>query len=299
LSSSTTNYSYDYDEQLTQVVSPLTGTSSFTYDGLGRRVSRTNGGTTTTFHFSGNNITTEKQGSTVVAHYVYGNSRVSRDASGSYEYYHNDGLGSTRQISNDSQSVTQTTTFDAFGNVESSTGSSNNVYKYAGQWGYRNDGDDGLMHMGARYYDPLVGRFLSADTWLGEITRPQSLNRYAYCENNPVSAVDPTGRRIKPILRLLKRIWPVILASPLDDIIIGKIIDPLISPIIDPFVQVDIRSDPYHSIGGVKVTVTFTELPSLGGGGGRTDPNGYPLDAVGRPIYDRPNLWTGLLSTEK
>jgi YD repeat-containing protein len=114
-----TSYSYDYDEQLVQVVSPVTGTSSFTYDGLGRRVSRTAGGTTTTFHFSSNSITTEKQGTTVTAHYVYGVNRVSRDASGSYEYYHADGLGSTRQLSNDSQSITQTTTFDAFGNVES------------------------------------------------------------------------------------------------------------------------------------------------------------------------------------
>jgi YD repeat-containing protein len=86
LGGSTTSYSYDYDEQLTQVVSPLTGTSTFTYDGSGRRVTRTAGGTTTTFHFSGNSITTEKQGTTVTAHYVYGNNRVSRDASGSYEY---------------------------------------------------------------------------------------------------------------------------------------------------------------------------------------------------------------------
>jgi RHS repeat-associated protein len=193
LSSSTTSYSYDYDEQLTQVVSPLTGTSSFTYDGLGRRVSRTNGGTTTTFSFSGNSITTEKQGSTVTAHYVYGNNRVSRDAGGSYEYYHNDGIGSTRQISNDSQSLTQTTTYDAFGNIESSAGSSNNAYRYAGQWGYRNDGDDGLMHVGARYYDPLVGRFVQADTHLGEMGNPQSLNRYNYCEGDPVNHVDPTG----------------------------------------------------------------------------------------------------------
>jgi YD repeat-containing protein len=158
LNSSTTSYSYDFDEQLTQVVSPLTGTSSFTYDGSGRRVTRTAGSTTTTFHFSGNSITTEKQGSTVTAHYVYGVNRVSRDASGSYEYYHSDGIGSTRQLSNDSQSVTQTTTYDAFGNVESSAGSSNNVDRYAGQHGYRNDGDDGLMHVGARDYDPLVGR---------------------------------------------------------------------------------------------------------------------------------------------
>jgi hypothetical protein len=83
----------------------------------------------------------ETQGANVVAHYVYGVNRVSRDANGSYEYYHADGLGSTRQISN-------------------------NVYKYAGQWGYRKDGDDGLMHVGAWYYDPLVRRFISADTYL-------------------------------------------------------------------------------------------------------------------------------------
>ncbi|MCS6861583.1 MAG: RHS repeat-associated core domain-containing protein [Abditibacteriales bacterium] len=94
--------------------------------------------------------------------------------------------------------MTQTTTFDAFGNIESSAGSSGNVDKYAGQWGYRNDGDDGLMHVGARYYDPLVGRFISADTYLGEIIRPQSLNRYNYCEGDPVNYVDPTGHQRKP-----------------------------------------------------------------------------------------------------
>jgi RHS repeat-associated protein len=193
LSGSTTTYSYDYDEQLTQVVSPLTGTSSFTYDESGRRVTRTAGSTTTTFHFSGSSITTEKQGANVTAHYVYGVNRVSRDASGSYEYYHSDGIGSTRQLSNDTQTITQTTTYDAFGNVESSAGSSSNAYKYAGQWGYRNDGDDGLMHVGARYYDALVGRFISADTYLGEVGNPQSLNLYIYVENDPVNYVDPTG----------------------------------------------------------------------------------------------------------
>jgi RHS repeat-associated protein len=139
------------------------------------------------------------------AHWIYNVNRVSRDANSAYEYYHNDGIGSTRQLSNDTQSVTQTTTFDAFGNVESSTGSSNNVYRYAGQWGYRNDGDDGLMHVGARYYDPLVGRFISADTWLGEIARPQSLNRYVYCEGDPVNTVDPSGHKgISSILSWVK-----------------------------------------------------------------------------------------------
>jgi RHS repeat-associated protein len=105
-------------------------------------------------------------------------------------------------LSNDSQSLTQATTYDAFGNIESSAGSSN-AYKYAGQWGYRNDGDDGLMQVGARYYDPLVGRFISADSYLGEVGRPQSLNRYVYVENDSVNAVDPTGH----VPEWLKNVW--------------------------------------------------------------------------------------------
>jgi hypothetical protein len=51
------------------------------------------------------------------------------------------------------------------------------------------------MHVGARYYDALVGRFISADTYLGDIGNPQSLNRYAYVENDPVNHVDPTGHK--------------------------------------------------------------------------------------------------------
>ena len=49
------------------------------------------------------------------------------------------------------------------------------------------------MHIGARYYDPDVGRFTTADTWLGEPMRPGSLNRYLYCEGDPVNCVDPSG----------------------------------------------------------------------------------------------------------
>ena len=58
----------------------------------------------------------------------------------------------------------------------------------------RNDGEAGLSHVGARYYEPAVGRWTSADKWLGDIYRPLSLNRYFYCENDPVKHVDPSGR---------------------------------------------------------------------------------------------------------
>ena len=73
-------------------------------------------------------------------------------------------------------------------------GSSANPYRFAGAWGYLDDGDAGLLYIGARYYEPAVGRWTSADKWLGDLYRPLSLNRYLYCEEEPVNHVDPSGR---------------------------------------------------------------------------------------------------------
>jgi len=47
--------------------------------------------------------------------------------------------------------------------------------------------------MGARWYDPVIGRFISADTIVPEPNNPQALNRYAYVYNNPIQYTDPTG----------------------------------------------------------------------------------------------------------
>jgi len=51
----------------------------------------------------------------------------------------------------------------------------------------------GLIHMNGRVYDPTLGRFLSADPNIQAPTNTQSLNRYAYVLNNPLSATDPSG----------------------------------------------------------------------------------------------------------
>lgn len=55
------------------------------------------------------------------------------------------------------------------------------------------DEETNLYYYGARYYDPAIGRFLSADTVLPSLTDGQALNRYSYVRNNPVVYVDPTG----------------------------------------------------------------------------------------------------------
>ncbi len=70
--------------------------------------------------------------------------------------------------------------------VVSQSGSSGNPYRFAGAWRYRDDGDAGLLHVGARYYDPQVGRFISRDPVLSE-------HPYLYCQHEPVNRVDPSG----------------------------------------------------------------------------------------------------------
>ena len=55
------------------------------------------------------------------------------------------------------------------------------------------DDETGLYYYGARYYDPLTGRFTVLDPWEGDLSNPQSLNKYTYVLNNPIKFVDPTG----------------------------------------------------------------------------------------------------------
>ena len=51
----------------------------------------------------------------------------------------------------------------------------------------------GLLYMNARYYNPATARFLSQDTYTGSAFDPWTQHLYAYCNNNPVNMIDPTG----------------------------------------------------------------------------------------------------------
>jgi RHS repeat-associated protein len=59
--------------------------------------------------------------------------------------------------------------------------------------GQRQESGFGLYDYGARYYDPLIGRFVSADSVVPGAGNPQALNRYSYTYNNPLRYVDPSG----------------------------------------------------------------------------------------------------------
>jgi len=89
-------------------------------------------------------------------------------------------------VANASEAVTGTITFEGFEQTVATTGSSSNPYKFAATSAYRDDGDACLLHVGARYYDPQVGRFITRDTLLSE-------HPYLYCEHEPVNHIDPNG----------------------------------------------------------------------------------------------------------
>ena len=63
-------------------------------------------------------------------------------------------------------------------------------FGFAGQ---RYDSSTGLIYMGARYYDPYLGRFISPDSIVQQRNDPQSYNRYAYARNNPLKYTDESG----------------------------------------------------------------------------------------------------------
>ena len=110
-------------------------------------------------------------------------------ASGIVAWYHRDGLGSMRVMSDSTGSTLNTATYSAFGTTTAQTGTTSNSHLFAGE----QIDPTGLSFNRARYYDSTTGRFTQRDTFFGSATSPQSLNRFAYVQNNPTGLVDPDG----------------------------------------------------------------------------------------------------------
>ena len=122
--------------------------------------------------------------------YVWGlGFAYSVDTSGAISVGHADGLGSVRALTDGSGTLTQTYLTDPFGAVLATTGSSSQPFRFTGE---QRD-DTGLYYLRARFYDPVLGRFLSRDPFPGVRDAPASLHRYAYAANNPANLTDSSG----------------------------------------------------------------------------------------------------------
>jgi RHS repeat-associated protein len=114
-------------------------------------------------------------------------------------YLHNDHLGSIVAITDDSGAVVERLAYDPWGRRRFTDGKADQLDSLKGQKtdrGYTEHehlDEMGLIHMNGRVYDPLVGRFMSADPFIQDPYDLRSFNRYSYAWNNPLELTDPTG----------------------------------------------------------------------------------------------------------
>ena len=123
--------------------------------------------------------------------YVYGLDLIAAiDGAGVETYFTYDGLGSTADLTDDTATVTDTYSYDVFGDASHDSGSSDNDWLFTGE---QEDGDSGLYYLRARHYDPATGRFLSQDPYGGVLGWPQTQEPYSYTASSPVNRIDPSG----------------------------------------------------------------------------------------------------------
>ena len=122
--------------------------------------------------------------------YHYGDDLISQSRIGSVRYFHVDGLGSTRVLTDSSGSQTDGYAYAAFGEVLVQDGVTDNSYLYTGEQ-YNANLDQ--YYLRARYYDQGVGRFTQMDSWMGNNADPITLHKYVYANVDPGDVTDPTG----------------------------------------------------------------------------------------------------------
>ena len=115
-------------------------------------------------------------------------------------YVYKDHLGSWTTVTNERGDVEQRLSFDAWGtprDPETWSGSFTGRPKFdRGFTGHEHLYGFGLINMNGRMYDPVMSSFLSVDNYVQAPDFSQSFNRYAYCLNNPLKYVDPSGECI-------------------------------------------------------------------------------------------------------
>ena len=185
-------YGYDGGNRLVSAITP-SANIGYRYDADGIRQSQTVNGVVTRFVVDPTakyaQVLEERSGGDDVL-YLLGDDRIARTQGGATHYLHVDGLGSTRALSTSAGQASDRWWYEAFGEVESSTGTSANTFLFAGE---QLDPNLGYYYLRARYMDPSNGRFTQMDVFSGFSSDPVSLHKYLYANANPVVYVDPSG----------------------------------------------------------------------------------------------------------
>jgi RHS repeat-associated protein len=156
-------------------------------------------------------------------HYIFAGSdsiaieTQSSDGNHSTRYLHKDHLGSIEAITDEQGALVESFSFDAWGkrraanwNALSEEALRNLIQEgfqttSRGFTGHEHLDEVQLIHMNGRVYDPVIGRFISADPIVQAPANLQNLNRYSYVLNNPLSLVDPSGFIFKKLFKGIKK----------------------------------------------------------------------------------------------
>lgn len=157
-----------------------------TYDDAGRVTAITGTGAST-FLYDGDGVALETNGANATT--LYRLPGVDFVRNGAQRYEQESSLGSLLTSRDASGAVTGATEYDAYGREVYAVGTDRGSYRFARAKGYVNDDATGMQLLGARYYLPALGRFLTQDP----IGHEGGLNLYAYCENSPLTATDASG----------------------------------------------------------------------------------------------------------
>ncbi len=188
----TTTYHWNARQQLTRIDFPDASFAAYTYDAMGRRLSkRDRAGAVRYYVYDGADLVQELDATgAVIASYVYDavDHPLSMRRGGVTYYYLYDRLGSVIGLTDGAGALVVRYRYDPWGNLLATGGSNpglENPFRFTGrEW----DAESGLYYYRLRYYDPALGRFISRDPFTAI-----GMSGYAYVGNNPVNAVDPTG----------------------------------------------------------------------------------------------------------
>ena len=195
----------------------LTGLSSgseafsYSYNADGIRTAKTVNGVKHTYALSGTTILNEEWTENGVQHLlmyvydangsptgmVYRNSTMAANATEEYLFVKNI-QGDILYVYSSTGNKLVSYVYDAWGNIISTTYSNGggtsaarfNPFTYRG---YYRDSETGMYYLNSRYYNPKMGRFISADAYVSTGQGLLGYNMYAYCGNNPVNRIDSEG----------------------------------------------------------------------------------------------------------